>query len=90
MKAIEFTATLQDGTINIPLSYYEQWNGKRIRVLLLEDSELSHAPSDRSTAIENPSQDQPALLTQLQQIKITAPADFSENIDQYLNGEKNA
>jgi hypothetical protein len=22
--------------------------------------------------------------------KITAPADFSENIDQYLNGEKNA
>ena len=90
MKAIEFTATLQDGTINIPLPYYEQWNGKRIRVLLLEDSELSHAPSDRSTAIENPSQDQPALLTQLQQIKITAPADFSENIDQYLNGEKNA
>ncbi len=30
----------------------------------------------------------PGLLRRLQKIKIEAPADFSRNIDLYLNGEK--
>jgi hypothetical protein len=30
-----------------------------------------------------------SLFSRLKQIKISAPADFSENLDAYLNGEKN-
>ena len=30
----------------------------------------------------------PGLLRRLQKIKIQAPADFSRNIDLYMNGEK--
>lgn len=30
-----------------------------------------------------------SLLSTLKQIKINAPADFSANLDAYLNGEKN-
>jgi hypothetical protein len=30
-----------------------------------------------------------SLLSALKQIKINAPEDFSENLDAYLNGEKN-
>jgi len=30
------------------------------------------------------------LMAKLKTVKISAPKDFSENIDAYLNGEKNA
>jgi hypothetical protein len=42
---------------------------------------LEH-PIDRSTPTKS-------LFSRLKQIKISAPADFSENLDAYLNGEKN-
>ncbi|MGA1263936.1 MAG: hypothetical protein ACO331_08515 [Prochlorothrix sp.] len=125
MHAIEFIATLHNGVVSLPSQYREQWDGKTIRVLLLEETapatvtrlevesslelaEPAHAdapvmasssqlesgpervgpapadaPLDRPPAVRPPT-----LLTQLQQIKITAPVDFSENLDQYLNGEK--
>jgi hypothetical protein len=35
-----------------------------------------------------PSHTIPSLFSRLRQIKISGPADFSENIDAYLNGEK--
>jgi len=39
MEAIEFKTILQNGTVTIPPEYYAQWEGKTIRVLLLEDSD---------------------------------------------------
>ncbi len=130
MHAIEFIATLHNGVVSLPSQYREQWDGKTIRVLLLEEttpatavglgveSRLQLAEPDRAehdrTALpvmeassqleadpelaghdradlpldRPPTLRPPTLLTRLQHIKITAPADFSENLDQYLNGEK--
>lgn len=34
------------------------------------------------------SQEKPSLMSRLRKIEIDAPADFSTNLDQYLNGEK--
>jgi len=35
-----------------------------------------------------PSPSQPTLMSKLRCVRISAPADFSENIDRYLTGEK--
>lgn len=49
--------------------------------------------TDISKNHSNSNQDEPqsetSLFRKLKQIKISAPADFSENIDDYLTGEKN-
>ncbi len=39
MQAIEFKAILQNGTVTLPPKYASQWEGKTIRVLVLDDSE---------------------------------------------------
>jgi len=39
MQAIEFKTILQNGTVTLPPEYASQWEGKTIRVLVLDDSE---------------------------------------------------
>lgn len=39
MQAIEFKTILQNGTVTVPPEYAGQWEGKTIRVLVLDDSE---------------------------------------------------
>ena len=81
MQAIEFKTILHNGTVTIPAQYSPQWEGKAIRVIFLEEDEGD------TVAVENATPH--SLLARLRQIKISAPADFSENLDAYLNEEKN-
>jgi hypothetical protein len=79
MNAIELNTIAHNGviTVTIPEALRPQWNEKAIRVIVM--------------AIEDePINPKVSLLSSLKQIKIAAPADFSENLDAYLNGEKNA
>jgi hypothetical protein len=83
MQAIEFKTILQNGTVTIPTQYSPQWEGKAIRVILLADPDDSpEQPVIQAAPTES-------LFARLRQIKISAPADFAENLDAYLNGEKN-
>ena len=66
---------------------------KRQRVLDLNKGEISMSenfndPLSLEHSIEQ-SAPTKSLFSRLKQIKISAPADFSENLDAYLNGEKN-
>jgi hypothetical protein len=83
MQAIEFKTTLQNGTVMIPIEYSSQWEGKTIRVIFLTDTDDE---LEKSVNQESPVE---SLFSRLQKIKISAPADFSENLDAYLSGEKN-
>lgn len=79
MNAIELNTIAHNGviTVTIPEALRPQWNEKAIRVIVM--------------AIEDePINPNASLLSSLKQIKIAGPADFSENLDAYLNGEKNA
>lgn len=77
MQAIEFQTILQNGTVTIPSQYTPQWEGKNIRVIVLTDEE-----TDNLVDIATPNE---SLFSRLSQIKISAPADFSENLNAYLN-----
>ena len=100
MQAIEFQTTLQNGVVTIPPEYSAQWEGKTIRVIVLDDAAPTPATEakpiqssvtnggDLGSSINEPIAPD-SLLSRLKQIKITAPSDFSENLDAYLNGEKN-
>lgn len=44
MQAIEFQTILQNGIINIPSQYSPQWEGKTIRVIVLENQESTPSP----------------------------------------------
>jgi hypothetical protein len=83
MQAIEFKTILQNGTVTIPTQYSPQWEGKAIRVIFLTDTD------DEPEQLVSQSAPTESLFSRLQQIKISAPADFSENLDAYLSGEKN-
>jgi len=80
MQTIEFKTTIHNGIVTIPSEYSHDWEGKSILVIVLEDNNMENKAK--------PSPDNNSLLSRLRQIKISAPADFSENIDNYLNGEK--
>jgi hypothetical protein len=80
MQAIEFKTILQNGTVTIPSQFSPQWEGKAIRVIVLSDDESEIVSS------ATPSE---SLFSRLKQIKISAPEDFTENLDAYLNGDKN-
>ncbi len=82
MQAIEFQTILQNGTVTIPEQYSPQWEGKHIRVIVLTEDE----PENLVTSTDLTE----SLFSRLSQIKISAPADFTENIDAYLNKENNA
>ncbi len=80
MNVIELNTIAHNGviTVTIPEALRTQWNEKAIRVIVMAiEGEPIHTPKA-------------SLLSSLKQIKIAAPADFSENLDAYLNGEKNA
>lgn len=49
-------------------------------------SELYHII--KSFTHSKPAPTQPTLMSKLKRIRISAPPDFSENIDLYLTGEK--
>lgn len=44
MEAIEFKAVLHDGKVAIPPEYFSQWEGKVIRVIVLDDPDVSSEP----------------------------------------------
>jgi hypothetical protein len=99
MQSIEFKTILHNGIVNLPLEYSSQWEGKTIRVILLDEAELdgvAEANLPKNNVVTHkgnlPCVDQPeassSLFSRLRQIKISAPPDFSENLDTYLNGEK--
>ncbi|CDH44620.1 hypothetical protein [Candidatus Contendibacter odensensis] len=79
MDAIELNAIAHDGTVTVilPELYRKAWNDKLVRVLLIKEDDPQ--PPQKGS-----------LLAHLRQIKISGPTDFSENIDAYLNGEKDA
>jgi hypothetical protein len=83
MQAIEFETTLHNGIVTLPPEQATQWEGQAVRVIVLN-------PADEPPLPDPKVQPQASLLSQLRQIKISAPTDFSGNIDAYLNGEKNA
>jgi len=39
MQAIEFKTTIHNGTVTLPPEYSAEWEGKIIRVIVLNDSE---------------------------------------------------
>lgn len=79
MDALELNAIAHNGTVTVTLPdrYRQAWDEQAVRVILLKEGPIQ-APSKGS------------LLAKLRQVKISAPTDFSENIDAYLTGEKNA
>jgi hypothetical protein len=83
MQAIEFETTLHNGMVTLPPEQATHWEGQSVRVIVLNPTEERPLPE----AIRSP---QPSLLSQLRQIKISAPSDLSENVDAYLNGENDA
>ncbi|MCU0567213.1 MAG: hypothetical protein MUF49_11520 [Oculatellaceae cyanobacterium Prado106] len=98
MRTLEFKATPQNGIVALPSEYSSEWEGKTIRVILLDEAispttaneaKTSHLEKVASDAIPQPEGSE-SLLSRLKQIKISAPPDFSENLDAYLNGEKEA
>jgi len=44
MEAIEFKTILHNGTVAIPPQYLSQWEGKAIRVIVLDESEPLEKP----------------------------------------------
>jgi len=59
--------------------------------------EIEKVPEDRLAELyqivrrftqSKPISSKPTLMSKLKRVRISAPPDFSENIDLYLNGEK--
>ncbi len=72
MQAIEFKTTIHNGIVTLPSQYSDDWEGKSIRVIVLEDNNTENIP----TVSTNTS----SLFSRLRQIKISAPSDFSEKL----------
>ncbi|MFK0733729.1 MAG: hypothetical protein ACFKPT_26840 [Gloeotrichia echinulata GP01] len=47
MEAIEFKTIIHNGTVVIPPQYSSEWEGKAIRVIVLDDSELLSEPVEK-------------------------------------------
>jgi len=47
MEAIEFKTIIHNGTVVIPPQYSSEWEGKVIRVIVLDDSELLSEPVEK-------------------------------------------
>lgn len=77
MNAIELNTMTHDGKVSVtlPTSCGSEWHDKPVRVIIMLEDNVE------------PKAKQP-LLANLKQIKISAPADFSSHIDDYLNGIK--
>jgi len=94
MQAIEFNTIIKNGSVIIPPEYSSEWEGKTIRAIVLDEAvpapHLAETKPPRATndRIEEP-QVTNSIFSRLKQIKISAPPDFAENLDDYLSGEKN-
>lgn len=77
MNAIEFDAIAHGGIVTLPEAFRQQWSERRVHVILMDVDKPPEPPKA-------------SLLSSLKNIKINGPEDFSENLDAYLNGEKNA
>lgn len=40
MEAIEFKTVIHNGQVSVPARYSSRWEGKTIRVIVLDDSEI--------------------------------------------------
>ncbi|HLP88769.1 MAG TPA: hypothetical protein VK184_09300 [Nostocaceae cyanobacterium] len=47
MEAIEFKTIIHNGAVVIPPQYSSQWEGKVIRVIVLDDAELLSKPVEK-------------------------------------------
>lgn len=72
MNAIEFDTIAHNyqAVITIPEAYREQWNNQAVHVIVMATDKADETPKT-------------SLMSALKQIKITAPEDFSENLDAY-------
>ncbi|MDJ0580918.1 hypothetical protein [Crocosphaera sp.] len=48
MEAIEFETVIHDGIVNLPVEYSSQWEGKKIRVIVLDESDSLSESGDES------------------------------------------
>ena len=46
MEAIEFTTILHNQTVILPPEYGSQWEGKSVRVLIIDDSQLRETSTE--------------------------------------------
>ena len=93
MQAIEFQTIIQNGTVIIPPEYSSDWEGKTIRAIVLDEAVPAPHLAETKPPKANDRIEEPivtnSIFSRLKQIKISAPPDFAENLDDYLNGEKN-
>jgi hypothetical protein len=47
MEAIEFKTVIHNGRVIVPPQYSSQWEGKTIRVIVLDDSEVVPEPVEK-------------------------------------------
>lgn len=48
MQSIEFKTIIHHGSVTIPAQYSPQWEGKAIRVIVLEDSAIATSPVEQT------------------------------------------
>ena len=48
MQSIEFKTIIHNGSVTIPAQYSPQWEGKAIRVIVLEDSAIATSPVEQT------------------------------------------
>jgi hypothetical protein len=48
MEAIEFKTVIHNGQVIVPPQYSSRWEGKTIRVIVLDDSEIVPEPVEKS------------------------------------------
>jgi hypothetical protein len=92
-KVLIFLNSLIESQTEINPEQESDIQPKLKRVLGLNKGEISMSEDFNNPLCLEHSIEQSAptksLFSRLKQIKISAPADFSENLDAYLNGEKN-
>ena len=48
MEAIEFRTVIHKGRVSVPPRYSSRWEGKMIRVIVLDDSEIVPDPGQKT------------------------------------------
>lgn len=89
MNALEFDATTHDGVITIPGQYLQQWNKKRVRVILLETDEGALQSQATPAVIGEAPEDAP-LPRKAGALKgrISIAPDFNEPLEDFAEYEQ--
>lgn len=89
MNALEFNAVTHDGVISIPGQYLQQWNKKRVRVILLEADEANLQSQATPAAIAEAPEDAP-LPRKAGALKgrISIAPDFNEPLEDFAEYER--